>query len=64
MAKPITRPSKVRFAPHFEVRYSWEASERGELVLAGAFANPVDGVVLFFQGDSPAVAEKFARTNP
>lgn len=42
----------------------WKASERGELVLAGALANPVDGAVLLFKGDSPAVAENFARADP
>src|SRR3569833_2391641 len=30
----------------------WAASERGELVLGGALANPVDGAVLLFKGDS------------
>jgi uncharacterized protein YciI/heme-degrading monooxygenase HmoA len=43
---------------------AWKASERGELVLGGALANPVDGAVLLFRGDSPEVAEKFARTDP
>ena len=43
---------------------AWEASERGGLVLAGALANPVDGAVLLFRGDSPEVAEKFARADP
>ena len=43
---------------------AWAASERGELVLAGALANPVDGAVLLFQGDSPEVAENFACTDP
>ena len=43
---------------------AWEASERGELVLGGALANPVDGAVLLFRGDSPEVAEKFARVDP
>ena len=33
------------------------AVERGELVLGGALANPVDGTVLLFKGDSPAAAE-------
>ena len=64
LAEPITRPSEARFAAHFEVRYSWEASERRKLMLAGAFANPTDGVVLFFRADSPAVAEKLGKTNP
>lgn len=40
------------------------AAERGELVLGGAFADPVDGAVLLFQGDSPAAAEAFAAADP
>jgi len=40
------------------------AAGRGELVLAGALANPVDGTVLLFKGDSPAAAEAFARADP
>jgi uncharacterized protein YciI len=43
---------------------AWKASERGELVLGGALANPVDGAVLLFKGDSPEVAESFARGDP
>lgn len=43
---------------------AWEASGRGELILAGALANPVDGAVLLFKGDSPEVAEKFAKSDP
>lgn len=41
-----------------------EAKARGELVLAGALANPVDGAVLLFQGDSPAAAQRFAESDP
>ena len=41
-----------------------EAHARGELVLAGALAEPADGAVLVFKGDSPAVAEAFARSDP
>ena len=40
------------------------AYERGELVLGGALADPIDGAVLLFQGDSPAAAEEFARADP
>jgi uncharacterized protein YciI len=40
------------------------AHQRGELVLAGALADPVDGAVLLFQGDSPAAAEAFAAADP
>jgi len=43
---------------------AWASHERGELVLGGALANPVDGAVLLFRGDSPEVAEKFAKADP
>ena len=43
---------------------AWQASERGELVLAGALANPTDGAVLLFKGTSPEVAESFAKADP
>jgi uncharacterized protein YciI len=44
--------------------YARAAAARGELVLAGALANPVDGTVLLFKGDSPGVAEAFATADP
>lgn len=40
------------------------AHARGELVLAGALADPIDGAVLLFEGESPDVAERFARSDP
>ena len=40
------------------------AHERGELVLGGALADPVDGAVLLFRGAAPAVAEAFAAADP
>ena len=43
---------------------AWGAHERGELVLGGAFDDPVDGAVLLFSGDSPAAAEAFAARDP
>ncbi len=43
---------------------AWEAQARGELVLAGALSDPVDGALFLFRGDSPAAAEAFARTDP
>jgi uncharacterized protein YciI len=46
------------------LKMGWEAAQRGELVLGGALANPVDGAVLLFKGDSPEVAENFARADP
>ncbi|SAI60522.1 YciI-like protein [Bordetella ansorpii] len=41
-----------------------QAAQRGDLVLAGALADPADGAVLLFQGDSPAAAEAFAAADP
>jgi uncharacterized protein YciI len=43
---------------------AWQAHDRGELLLGGALADPVDGAVLLFTGDSPAVAERFAEVDP
>ncbi|CAM2174194.1 YCII-related domain-containing protein [Paraburkholderia sacchari] len=43
---------------------AWAAAERGELLLAGAIAEPVDEALLLFQGESPAAAEAFARNDP
>ena len=48
--------------PHLQK--AWQAHERGELVLGGALADPVDQAVLMFKGDSPRVAESFAETDP
>ncbi len=49
-------------AAHLEL--ARRAHERGELVLAGALADPVDGAVLVFRGSSPEAAEAFARADP
>jgi len=46
------------------LRHARAAHERGELVLGGALADPVDGAVLLFRGSSPAVAEEFAKADP
>jgi uncharacterized protein YciI len=46
------------------VAYARAAEARGELVLAGALANPPDGAVFVFVGDSPAAAEAFAAADP
>ena len=43
---------------------AWEAVERGDLVLGGALAEPIDGAVLLFRGEDPSVAEEFARADP
>lgn len=41
-----------------------EAHRRGELLMAGAFSDPVDGAALVFRGDSAAVATRFAEADP
>src|SRR5260370_34753878 len=46
------------------LRLAREAHARGELVLAGALADPADGALLIFQGESAAAAEAFARQDP
>jgi len=40
------------------------AQERGELVLGGALADPVDGAILLFKGESADVARTFAESDP
>src|SRR5262249_53761534 len=57
----VSRRTEFRQS-HFEK--AWSASARGELVLGGALANPADSALLLFKGDSPDVAEKFARADP
>lgn len=42
---------------------AWAASASRSLVLGGAL-DPPDGALLLFKGDSPAVAEDFARVDP
>jgi uncharacterized protein YciI len=37
---------------------------RGQIVLAGAFADPPDKALLVFQADDRSVAENFARSDP
>ncbi|MFL9999926.1 YciI-like protein [Paraburkholderia dipogonis] len=46
------------------LRLAWAATERGELLLAGALAEPTDTAMLLFQGDSAAAAEAFAKADP
>jgi uncharacterized protein YciI len=41
-----------------------QAHQRGELVLGGALADPVDSAILVFRGESPEAAESFAKADP
>lgn len=47
---------------HLEM--AWASHARGELLLGGALVEPTDGAVLLFKGESAAVAESFAQTDP
>jgi uncharacterized protein YciI len=44
--------------------HAMAAQQRGEIILAGAYANPADGALLVFQSDSPKTAEDFAKADP
>ncbi len=46
------------------LRAAWDAEARGELILAGAYADPVDGALLLFRCDSPGVVERFVAADP
>ncbi len=46
------------------LRLAWASHARGEMVLGGAFADPADGSVLLFQGESDEAARKFAAADP
>jgi len=56
----LERRSEFRDA---HLAMAWEACDRGDLVLGGAL-DPADRAVLMFSGDSPAVAESFAKEDP
>lgn len=60
-------PDYMERRPAFRAEHlahAWKACERGDLLLGGALADPVDGALLLFRGSSPAAAEEFARTDP
>lgn len=44
--------------------HAWAAADRGELLLGGALADPIDGAVLLFECDSLAVIEAFVAADP
>ena len=41
-----------------------EANERGELVLAGAYADPADGAALVFRSEDDSVVQDFVARDP
>ncbi len=60
-------PDVLEKRPQFRgahLNHARAAVGRGELKLAGAFADPVDGAALFFAAPSREVVENFAKTDP
>ena len=43
------------------LKLAQDAQKSGALVMAGALEKPADEAVLVFKGDSPEVAESFAK---
>ncbi|HKV93587.1 MAG TPA: hypothetical protein VJW20_13655 [Candidatus Angelobacter sp.] len=53
------RPDYVKKRGQFRdlhLKHARAAYDRGELLLGGALADPVDGAILVFRGDSPAAS--------
>jgi len=46
------------------LKLAWAAHDRGELLLAGALAEPADAAVLLFEGENDAAARAFAAADP
>ena len=46
------------------LKHARAALDRGELVLGGAMADPVDGAMLVFRGPTADAAENFAKADP
>ncbi len=44
--------------------YAQAAQARGELVLAGALADPADSAVLVFKAEDSSAASEFAKNDP
>jgi hypothetical protein len=60
-------PDYVERRAEFRARHlklAWEAQAKGELILAGAYASPVDGAALLFQCASREVPERFVSADP
>lgn len=49
-------------AVHFE--HAQKAHDAGQLILAGALADPVDRAVFVFRGPDSGPAEEFAKNDP
>jgi uncharacterized protein len=60
-------PDYLERRPEFRKEHlalAWEAADRGELILGGALADPVDSAVLLFRGESPEAVDRFVAADP
>lgn len=46
------------------LQLAWQSQQRGELILGGPFADPVDGAALLFQAETEAIPRAFAESDP
>jgi uncharacterized protein YciI len=46
------------------LRLAWKSNEAGDLVLGGAFSDPADKAVLFFNCKSIETVEQFVKMDP
>ena len=62
----VVKDHVTRRTPYREehLRLLNEAHKRGELVMAGAFSEPVDGAALVFRTDDATVPTRFAEHDP
>ena len=56
----------TRRAPYREqhLKLIRDGHARGEIVMAGAVGDPVDGALLIFRSETPEAAERFAAADP
>lgn len=57
----------VNRTPEFRslhLEHAWNAQRRGEPILAGVLATPLDGAILVFMGYSPREPDAFAEHDP
>ncbi len=57
----VTRRAPFR---EMHLRLAREARDRGELILGGALADPVDKAILVFRCDDPRPIETFVNSDP
>jgi len=46
------------------LKAAWASVDKGEMVLAGALADPADTGVLLFESETPDSVEAFAKADP